>query len=71
MQILMTADTVGGVWTYSIELARSLEEHGVKVAGCTVHLVDTSLDGGAIVLPEVIDEMAARAAAGDLATRVG
>jgi glycosyltransferase involved in cell wall biosynthesis len=27
----MTSDTVGGVWTYSIELARALQEHGVDV----------------------------------------
>jgi phosphoribosylglycinamide formyltransferase-1 len=25
-------------------------EHGVKVAGCTVHFVDETLDGGAIIL---------------------
>lgn len=28
----MTADTVGGVWTYALELARALEPHGVEVA---------------------------------------
>lgn len=27
----MTADTVGGVWTYSLQLARALELHGVQV----------------------------------------
>ena len=27
----MTADTVGGVWTYSLELARGLGRHGIKV----------------------------------------
>jgi glycosyltransferase involved in cell wall biosynthesis len=30
MKILMTTDTVGGVWTYALELARSLAEHGVQ-----------------------------------------
>jgi glycogen synthase len=30
-RVLMTADTVGGVWTYSLELARGLGRHGVKV----------------------------------------
>lgn len=30
-KILMTADTVGGVWTFSIELAASLEKKGVQV----------------------------------------
>lgn len=29
--ILMTADTIGGVWTYVVELARSLQEHEVQV----------------------------------------
>ena len=31
MKILMTADTVGGVWTYALELTRTLEPHGVEV----------------------------------------
>ena len=31
-RILMTADTVGGVWTYAVELARALAPHGVEVA---------------------------------------
>jgi glycosyltransferase involved in cell wall biosynthesis len=30
-KVLMTADTVGGVWTYAIELIQSLEPHGVEV----------------------------------------
>lgn len=30
-QILMTADTVGGVWTYALELIRSLAPYGVRV----------------------------------------
>jgi phosphoribosylglycinamide formyltransferase-1 len=30
-------------------------EHGVKVAGATVHFVDESLDGGPIVLQEALD----------------
>ena len=29
--ILMTADTVGGVWTYALELARALQRHDVQV----------------------------------------
>lgn len=28
--------------------------HGVKLAGCTVHFVDASLDGGAIVLQDAV-----------------
>jgi phosphoribosylaminoimidazolecarboxamide formyltransferase / IMP cyclohydrolase len=39
---------------------RDALEHGVKVTGCTVHIVDASLDGGPIVLQEAV-----RVAAGD------
>jgi glycogen(starch) synthase len=35
-RILMTADTVGGVWTYSIELARALSAEGVEVVLATM-----------------------------------
>jgi glycogen synthase len=35
-RILMTADTVGGVWTYSLELARALRARGVSVALATM-----------------------------------
>jgi glycogen(starch) synthase len=31
-KVLMTADTVGGVWTYALELARGLAEQGIEVA---------------------------------------
>jgi glycogen synthase len=31
MRILMTADTVGGVWTYAVELCRALGARGVEV----------------------------------------
>jgi glycogen(starch) synthase len=31
-RVLMTADTVGGVWTYAVELAHELESRGVRVA---------------------------------------
>lgn len=34
--ILMTADTVGGVWTYALELARGLTQHGVRVSLATM-----------------------------------
>lgn len=30
-RVLMTADAVGGVWTYSLDLARGLGRHGVEV----------------------------------------
>ena len=35
-RVLMTADTVGGVWTYSIELARALAGRGVEIALATM-----------------------------------
>ena len=33
---------------------RQAFEHGVKLAGCTVHFVDTSLDGGPIILQSAV-----------------
>lgn len=36
LTVLMTADTVGGVWTYAIELSRSLKAQGVKVILATM-----------------------------------
>jgi hypothetical protein len=35
-RILMSADTVGGVWTYALELARALLPYGVEVALATM-----------------------------------
>ena len=35
-RILMTADTVGGVWTYALELARALEKENIEVALATM-----------------------------------
>jgi glycogen(starch) synthase len=35
-RILMTADTVGGVWTYAVELAAALAPHGVEVVLATM-----------------------------------
>jgi glycosyltransferase involved in cell wall biosynthesis len=35
-RVLMTADTVGGVWTYAVELARQLDVRGVRVAIATM-----------------------------------
>ena len=35
-RILMTVDTVGGVWTYAMELGQALEQHGVEVALATM-----------------------------------
>ena len=36
MRILTTADTIGGVWTYTIDLARALAPHGVQVSLATL-----------------------------------
>src|SRR5256885_13784914 len=35
-RILMSADTVGGVWTYALELARALASHDVMVTLATM-----------------------------------
>ncbi len=35
-RVLMTADTVGGVWTYTLELARVLNARGIDVALATM-----------------------------------
>jgi glycosyltransferase involved in cell wall biosynthesis len=35
-RVLLTADTVGGVWTYAVELARALDIRGVEVALATM-----------------------------------
>jgi len=35
-RVLMTADVVGGVWAYALELCRSLEPHGIEVALATL-----------------------------------
>jgi glycogen(starch) synthase len=36
MRILMTADTVGGVWQYALELARGLRPYGTDIALATL-----------------------------------
>jgi glycosyltransferase involved in cell wall biosynthesis len=36
MKVLMTADTVGGVWTYAVELMRALAPQGVSFALATM-----------------------------------
>lgn len=37
-----------------VDAQRQALEHGVKVAGCTVHIVDESLDGGPIVVQRAV-----------------
>ena len=36
LRILMTADTVGGVWTYAVDLAATLARHGVEICLATM-----------------------------------
>jgi glycogen(starch) synthase len=36
LRVLMTADTVGGVWTYALQLAKALSPHGVTVSLATM-----------------------------------
>jgi phosphoribosylglycinamide formyltransferase-1 len=51
-----------------VDAQKQAVEYGVKVAGCTVHLVDESLDGGPILVQRAVpvldgdtpDELAAR-----------
>lgn len=35
-RLLMTADSVGGVWTYALELTRALQDHGITIALATM-----------------------------------
>jgi len=37
-----------------VDAQKQALEHGVKVAGCTVHLVDESLDGGPILVQRTV-----------------
>jgi phosphoribosylglycinamide formyltransferase-1 len=52
-----------------LEAQRQAWEHGVKVSGATVHLVDESLDAGPIVLQEAVPVLASDEAEG-LAARI-
>jgi glycosyltransferase involved in cell wall biosynthesis len=36
MKVLMTADTVGGVWTYALDLSRTLAAHGCEITLATM-----------------------------------
>lgn len=36
MKVLMTADTVGGVWSYALELCHAFRPHGIRVALATM-----------------------------------
>lgn len=43
MKLLLTADTVGGVWTYALDLCRALLSHDVQVALATMGAPPTPL----------------------------
>lgn len=52
MRVLMTADTVGGVWTYALDLARALARHQVSVALATMgRLPDPAQRAEALSVP--------------------
>jgi hypothetical protein len=36
LSVLMTADAMGGVWTYAIELAENLAQRGVRITLATM-----------------------------------
>lgn len=46
-----------------LDAQRQAFDHGVKISGCTVHLVDTGLDTGPIVVQRAVDVAAAESAA--------
>jgi phosphoribosylglycinamide formyltransferase-1 len=52
-----------------LDAQRQAFEHGVKVSGCTVHLVDAGLDTGPIVLQRAVD-VADAASAEEVAARI-
>lgn len=53
-RVLMTADTVGGVWTYSLDLVKALGAHGVEVT-CVVSggLPSPAQEAAAAALPNL------------------
>jgi formyltetrahydrofolate-dependent phosphoribosylglycinamide formyltransferase len=44
----------GGKGMYGEHVQRAVLEHGVKVTGCTVHLVDETYDTGPIILQKAV-----------------
>jgi glycosyltransferase involved in cell wall biosynthesis len=53
-RVLMTTDTVGGVWTYALELCRALDRQGVEVALATMGSpLDASQAAEAAALPNL------------------
>jgi phosphoribosylglycinamide formyltransferase 1 len=52
-----------------LDAQRQAFDHGVKIAGCTVHFVDEQLDGGPILLQAAV-EVRAEDTADTLAARI-
>lgn len=57
MHLLMTADAVGGVWTYALDLARGLVAHGVRT---TLAVLGPAPDASAEARARAIPELALR-----------
>lgn len=54
LRILMTADTMGGVWTYTIELIKALDSFGIQVALATMgHNLSSRQREQVAALPQV------------------
>jgi glycogen(starch) synthase len=54
-RVLMTTDTVGGVWTYSLDLCRGLERHGISVMLVSLgRMPDRTQTRQAAELPNVV-----------------
>src|SRR5690606_6363713 len=47
-RVLMTADAVGGVWAYALELARGLTHHGIEVGLATLGPAPTAAQRNAV-----------------------
>jgi glycogen(starch) synthase len=58
MHVLMTADTVGGVWTYALELARALDAHDVHVTLATMGAPMSATQARAAVTLRNVDVVA-------------
>lgn len=53
MKVLMTTDTVGGVWTFALQLAKTLGRHGVAIDLATLGSLGESQRRAAELLPNV------------------
>jgi glycogen(starch) synthase len=62
MRVLMSADTVGGVWTYALDLVRALRRHDVDVVLATMggRLSDDQREQAAAAGPAALHESALR-----------